>query len=174
MALTKYQRILGAFVIIAVFLILIFLAVVAKDNNDVEKVEGWQTASAGKVEFQYPKDFSTKYIHPMDWPPQLQILSEPFACTSGGDAMERAGVTSLRRINSKEYCVTEVVEGAAGSTYTQYAYMFPYKSGSAVLTFTSRAPQCGNYPEPEMSECSAERGFFNPDSLADRIISTFH
>jgi hypothetical protein len=174
MALTKYQRILGSFIVIAAFLALLFAAIVFKGDGREERIEGWETAYSGGIEFQYPKDFAADYIHPQDWPPEARVLPDAFACIEAGDEAMQGGRTSMRRINGREYCVTEVVQGAAGSVYTQYAYVFPYESGSGVMTFTIRAPQCANYPEIEMAECQAERDVFSMDAVMDRVIGTVH
>ena len=70
-------------------------------------------------------------------------------------------------INGHTYCVTEVVEGTAGSIYKQYAYAFPLAGGTAILTFSLRFIQCENYNEPEKSECEAEHTELSMDNFID-------
>lgn len=141
--------------------------------------ENWEAITDSKtgIVFQYPKTLLTTYIHTQDWPPQVQILNEPFTCTEAGLETARAGKTEKRLVDDREYCRTSILEGAAGSIYTQYAYAFPlYSTGSTqadrktiILTFTTRATQCGNYDEPKRKACEDERETFDIDSTVDRI-----
>jgi hypothetical protein len=173
MSKNKYQEILGAFVVIAVLLALIAWAVISlPERREARAVPGWVVGSSAGLNFQYPPAFSTKYISPVDWPPLFQILTEDFECTEAGENIERAGRTEEKLINGKTYCVTEVVQGAAGSIYTQYAYAFEVEDEIVVMTFTTRMPQCVNYPELEMGECESERMAFNIDDLAAQIAET--
>ena len=141
-------------------------------NNDL-----WKTATSNGITFQYPETLLTTYINTQDWPPQIQVLNEPFNCTEVGSETARAGKTEKRLVDDREYCRTSIVEGAAGSIYTQYAYAFPlYSTGStqadrktAIFTFTTRATQCGNYDEVERKACEGERETFDLDSVVDRM-----
>ncbi len=94
--------------------------------KDLVQNDNWLVYSdnATGVSFSYPETFETKYIHAVDWPPQAQILKQPYACAEAGVEIERAGKTEKRLVDNREYCRTTVVGGAAGSTYTQYAYAF--------------------------------------------------
>lgn len=134
----------------------------------------WETFSDPSVgvSFQYPKELSTHYIHAFDWPPKISIFKETYSCTEAGQATARAGRTEERTIRGNTYCVTELVEGAAGSTYTQYAYAFEKKDRVLILTFSLRAPQCGNYDDPKKTECENERKTFSIDSLVNEITQT--
>jgi hypothetical protein len=135
----------------------------------------WETYSdpSRGLLFQYPQHFGTAYIHPVDWPPQVQVLQEPYHCTEGGNETARAGRTEARTVNGHQYCVTTVAEGAAGSLYYQYAYatqLVPAKT--VIFTFTARAVQCGNYDEPRRTVCEQERESFNIDGIMDQVIQT--
>jgi len=144
------------------------------ENKDL-----WKATTDEKtgVTFQYPETLLTTYIHTQDWPPQVQVLNEPFTCTEAGSETARAGKTEKRFVDNREYCRTSIVEGAAGSIYTQYAYAFPlYSTGSTqadrktvVFTFTTRATQCGNYDETDRKACEGERETFDLDSVVDRM-----
>jgi hypothetical protein len=136
-----------------------------------DRWSGWETAttSEGGISFRYPAAFGTSYITPVDWPPQLQVLSEPFSCTAAGDETARAGKTELRTIEGREYCVTQITEGAAGSIYSQYAYAFPKDDATMILTFTLRMPQCLNYDDPERTACQDEQETFALDPLIDMV-----
>lgn len=143
------------------------------ENNDL-----WKATTSNGITFQYPETLLTTYINTQDWPPQVQVLNEPFNCTEAGSETARAGKTEKRLVDDREYCRTSIVEGAAGSIYTQYAYAFPlYSTGSTqadrkrtvILTFTIRATQCDNYDEAERKACEGERETFDLDSVVDRM-----
>ncbi len=134
----------------------------------------WKTFSdpAGRFTFKYPETLSLQYIHEQDWPPKVQIIEGAFACTDAGEENQRAGETAEKSIGGHNYCVTRVVEGAAGSTYTQYAYAREFDGKVLYFTFTLRAVQCGNYNDPEKSVCESERNAFDIDAIMDKVITT--
>ena len=127
------------------------------------------TDPAGNT-FQYPDGFAKKYIDALDWPPVISVVAGPLACSEAGTETARAGKTDRQIINGREYCVTKVTEGAAGSVYTQYAYAFSDKDRMAILTFSVHFIQCGNFDEPEKIECEAERAAFDINSIIDQIV----
>lgn len=124
------------------------------------------------ITFRYPEALTTTYIQAYDWPPQVAITDGPFACLEAGAENARAGRTELRRVDDRPYCVTKVVEGAAGSIYTQYAYAVEHGPQVLIFTATTRATQCGNYDEPHMAECQQERDAFDFDRVMDRVMQT--
>jgi hypothetical protein len=136
--------------------------------------DSWETKvdAASKVEFKYPKSIEKEYITATDWPPVARIASEKFSCLEAGLETGRAGITGLFVVNGNSYCVTKVSEGAAGSTYTQYAYARDVLGKNVILTFTLRFPQCANYNDPKKTECETERTAFNLNGLVDQIFGT--
>jgi hypothetical protein len=141
----------------------------------VGKMEGdWETFNddATNASFQYPKTLSTKYISPVDWPPKLAVDNGPLQCTQAGSESDRAGQTSEVTIGNKVYCVTKVTEGAAGSTYTQYAYAFEKDGKIVILTFSLRFVQCGNYNDVEKAACEEERSSFDINGIVNQIADT--
>ncbi len=135
---------------------------------------GWKTFTdyALGVSFQYPDSFGTKYMHALDWPPQIAVINETYSCIEAGSEIERAGRTETRVINGRNYCVTTIAEGAAGSIYTQYAYALAKGEKTVIFTFSVRATQCGNYNEAQKIECENERASFGIDYFIDRIVRT--
>jgi hypothetical protein len=135
---------------------------------------GWltQTDASNGLGFRYPPDLRTRYIHPVDWPPMLQVVDGPWQCTEAGSEIARAGKTERQTLGGRSYCVTRESEGAAGSIYTMYAYAFEHGGRVAVLTFSLRAVQCGNYDEPSKSECETERAAFDVGPTIDAIART--
>ncbi len=117
------------------------------------------------------KDPSTTYIRAIDWPPKVQTVAGPFTCTTAGTETARAGGTEKITINNHDYCLTRVSEGAAGSTYIQYAYAFPVGNEVKILTFSLQFIQCGNYDEPKKSACEKERASFDINSIIDKIVT---
>ena len=151
-------------------------------NSSVRPIEEnglWTTTTDSQtgIAFNYPKTLLTEYIHTVDWPPQVQVLNQPFSCIEAGLEIARAGQTSKRMVDDRTYCVTKESEGAAGTIYTNYAYAFPlYSTGSTqadrktiIFTFSLRAPQCVNYDDPQKTACEKERTSFDLDSLVDRM-----
>ncbi len=135
----------------------------------------WKTFSDNQrgFSFKYPESFGMTYVGAFDWPPQVQILNEEFSCTEGGSEIARAGRTSKQTINGRDYCATKLVEGAAGSTYTQYAYVFPKNSRTVIFTFSTRAPQCLNYDDPRKTECQTEQSSFAIEGIVDLMAQSF-
>lgn len=134
----------------------------------------WGTFTDDKlgISFRYPVDFSTKYIQAFDWPPKVAFQNLPFYCAAAGTQLATAGRTEPRVINNHVYCVTSLVQGAAGSTYTQYAYAWEAGGREVIFTFSTRAPQCANYDNPNKTECENERAAFNIDKIFDSIAQT--
>ncbi len=113
---------------------------------------------------------SGKYISVVDWPPLAQMIDGPLTCTEAGAVGDRAGQTIKKIINGRTYCVTSVMEGAAGSRYTQYAYATGLNGKTLIFTFSTRASQCENYEPEERVACFAEQEAFNPDPLIDELV----
>ncbi len=134
------------------------------ENNDL-----WKTATESGITFQYPETLLTTYINTQDWPPQIQVLNELYTCTEAGSETARAGKTEKQLVDNREYCRTSIVEGAAGSIYTNYAYAFPKDDKTVIFTFSLRAVQCANYDDPQKTACENERSAFDLDSTVDRM-----
>ena len=130
----------------------------------IDKVNG--------VNFQYPKQLLTKYMHPVEWPPKVGVINGSLICTESGSLITEAGITEKRIIASTTYCVNYRIEGAAGSTYTDYTYKTLKDNKVIVMTFSMQAVQCVNYDDPNKTECENERKTFNIDNIINNIIST--
>ncbi len=129
------------------------------------------TDSVSKISFKYPEKLDTKYITLVDWPPAVNLEKGKITCLEAGEEEERAGKTEEIKINGNVYCLTTVLGAAAGSMYTEYAYAKALASGdTAILTFSTRQPQCANYDEPKKSECEAERNSFDINQLINSIL----
>jgi hypothetical protein len=126
------------------------------------------------VYYFYPEALPTFYSEAVDWPPILRINDGPFLCTEAGNELARAGKTSLQTVGQNTYCVTEIIEGAAGSTYAQYAYAFPYKEKVAIFTFSMRYVQCANYEAAQQQACEAERSAFDLLAIVDQMAQSLH
>lgn len=142
---------LRSFLIIIIFVGIVLLAV----RNTRHQQTPPSPAAEPSLLSVFPQTLSTTYIHPVEWPPSIQLIAQPFSCE-----------TIPRTLGGRMYCVNESGEGAAGSTYTTYTYATAEDATSIrVYTFTLRSVQCYNYDDPEQSACLAERAVFNPDSL---------
>jgi len=137
--------------------------------------KGWISETQGEVTFSYPPQLPTTYITALDWPPKITTLGTPFSCTEGGDSEAiPAGMTRKVVVNGNTYCSTRQLGAAAGSRYTMYAYVFEKGGKVYAATFSTRAPECGNYDESQKAACEAERNSFSIDSLFDQIAGTVH
>lgn len=132
----------------------------------------WKTYADNTATFRYPEKLDTHYIEAVGWPPKISLQNTPVSCTEAGDLSQPGGKTAAKVINSHTYCVTERREGAAGSIYSLFAYAFPENNTTAILTFSWRSPQCGNYPEPEQQACQTEEQNFSSDIFIDEIAQT--
>lgn len=161
-------------IILVVIALLIVLTgfFIFRGNNAPSEWKTWSDERVG-VEFKYPDNIPTKYIHTVDWPPIAQTMNGgQFNCTEAGSTTARAGQTSKRTINGRDYCISHISEGAAGSIYNQYAYATKVKDKIVFLAFSLRTVQCENYDEPEKTECKDEQKSFDLDSLMDEIMQT--
>ncbi|MFZ1987529.1 MAG: hypothetical protein WAV21_00645 [Minisyncoccia bacterium] len=138
------------------------------------EIPAWElfTDETQKISFKYPKELGTTYLHEVDWPPKVSIEKGSFTCTEAGTPTARAGKTEQKIINGHVYCLTTESEGAAGSTYVQYAYALAKDDTVAIFTFSLRFVQCANYDEPQKTTCEHERETFSVDGLIDQIAST--
>jgi hypothetical protein len=143
-----------------------------QSSEEASLTEGWVSITEPGISYQAPQSLSKKYFSALDWPPQSQVTEGTLTCTEAGQKTERAGETEIRTIAGVDYCVTSVVEGAAGNVYTQYAYAFQKGDTIVTLTFSTRQIQCGNYDEEEMILCEEERQAVNLDELIHQIASS--
>lgn len=116
---------------------------------------------------------TTKHISTPDvtWSPVVKFSYGVFSCNSQGSDTSEAGKIELKTIAGTKYCVATHSEGAAGSMYTTYTYTTEIKNQLATTTFVLRFVNCDNYDDPEKTICKTEREQFNPDVMANGIIS---
>ncbi|MFH0834066.1 MAG: hypothetical protein V2A63_01600 [Patescibacteria group bacterium] len=128
----------------------------------VEIPADWQTFSDANFSFKYPADFGSEFITPVDWPPVVDSKDGVFVCAG-----------EIRVVGAQELCRLETSEGAAGSIYSNFH--FSEKSGDKILIldFSIREPQCPNYPEPKMSQCTADQKNLNLDQIVSKIFTSF-
>jgi len=110
--------------------------------------------------------FSTstyKYTNFFDWPPQTEVLNNPYACIG-------TSTTTEIIINNNKYCRSVISEGAAGSIYNTYTYSFAKENNTTSLTFSTRQPQCMNYDNPKQTECLDEMKKVDVDSIVDGFV----
>lgn len=168
---------------VLIFLSLLFLIIGVgifyntrpSDSTDTTILkEGWSVLNdvTNNITFQYPKSISAKYTTLADWPPKVQVVNSSFVCDPSGEENSRAGKTEQVTSGMNRYCVTKVVEGAAGSVYTQYAFAKEVDGKTVILTFSTKSTQCGNYDEIKKQECEMERNSFNINSTLEEIFDT--
>ena len=126
------------------------------------------------LQFQYPDPLPTQFISAQAWPPKVSLVAEEFSCAAG-EYTDSSGAlvrTEERMVGDRMYCVDMSSEGAAGSTYTTYAYRTEQGDFVAHVDFTLRYVQCMNYDEANQGMCTLEQGTFDVDGLVDRIASS--
>jgi hypothetical protein len=129
-----------------------------------------------KIYFEYPDNFYlnsnfTEYVVPVEWPPQVSVVNtEYISCKSSN--LIPSGTPKWKTINGKTFCVITESEGAAGSTYTTYAYKSLVNKKNVTMLFVTREPQCSNFEEPRKTACEKEKKAFQVDELVGGVFST--
>ncbi|MHB8651782.1 MAG: hypothetical protein ACYC8S_01470 [Minisyncoccota bacterium] len=131
------------------------------------------TTSVGIV-FQYPPSLPTTFISAVEWPPKVIVVPGPFLCMQTGEGSTLPKKIEQKTIDGRAYCVTSDTQGAAGSLYTHYQYATMMGEHVVHFSFSIRAPQCGNYENPQKTACENEEGTFSIDDVMGRIVSYAH
>lgn len=170
--LDRYETIIGLFVVVTVGSILLWFSLAQSAGDEAKKIEGWLSTTSNGVTFQYPEKLTTRYVVPVDWPPQIQIVPGPLACSQAGEPMERAGRTISRVIDTNKFCITEVSQSVEGNVYSQYAYAFERGEKVYILTFSLKYFLCEDLEEGPKKDCMAERSVFDLDRVVSQMVST--
>ncbi len=153
-------------------------------NTNANIPMGWKIAKNSSSDtFAYPETLGTKYIATVGWawPPATQggLNSnsgyQNFRCDDSVPIVEGESASDFydpKQINGRSYCVAHDTEGAAGSIYHNYSYIWLGSDRNVTVTFALQYPQCANYNEPQRSECKVEENSFDVDNLADQIAQT--
>lgn len=129
------------------------------------------------VSFEYIDNFYlnnnlTEYVLPVEWPPSIRVSTSTYICRTGASSTNPNALVSRKTINGKIYCLTTASEGAAGSVFTTYDYKVPVQGKTVEISFVTRSPQCGNFDEPQKSECENEKKIFSIDNLIEKIFAS--
>jgi hypothetical protein len=135
----------------------------------------WKTVSdtAEGFEYSYPETLGTKYIDANVWPPKVTVADGKFSCETTSPASSLPNVVTEPTIDNRVYCVTAVVEEAAGSAYITYTYATEENEKIISLDFVLRYPRCINYDDSQKTECQIELDSFDLDGLVGQIAATF-
>lgn len=142
----------------------------SKQPDKTKKIE-IRVKEENHTQFDTPA-LDTEYIVAGGWDVQIFDTDEdhPQEVEIVDGQIECRGTSSPEMINDRQYCLKETSEGATGETYTDYTY-FTLKSDRLVsITFVVRYSQCGNYDDPQRTECQNEREEFDPDQLARQLM----
>jgi hypothetical protein len=137
--------------------------------------DGWvrSAPNAQGLTFAYPDPFPGTNVSTAEWPPVIEMTAGEYACAADGAATDGPFSSVHERIiDGRTYCVREMREGAAGSTFVTYEYATARDGAILRAVFTLRFVQCGNYDEPQMDACAAEQAAFDVDALASRIMES--
>lgn len=145
-------------------------------QSDQEVIDNdWLFSSKTDSDFTffYPKNFGTNYISPVEWPPKISSVDDSYVCKEEGKEVLEGGETTEFYIGENKYCMNVSSEGAAGTIYTNYSFISSIGTGEmARMDFSIKAVQCGNYDEPKMSECLAEREGFDINKIVDQMFAS--
>lgn len=134
--------------------------------------EDWIESVGDGLSFSYPEALDANFIGTTIWPPQGYLLGDgPLTCDTQGAGED--GQAIQKEINGNMYCITKNTEGATGSTYTQYAYVFEKKEKIFALLFGLRFLQCANYEPEKKGTCEIAQNSFSIDTIADQIAQSF-
>ncbi len=125
--------------------------VVPSEDIEIEKIN----INKNGYSFSYPKNVDGDYLRLIS-DPEITVLSNDFIC------LESMQMTSIL---GNQYCTSTTEEGAAGSIFSTYTYVFDSSDKKLSLTFTTRKPQCLNYDSPQADECQKEISVFDADKL---------
>lgn len=116
---------------------------------------------------------NAEYISAVNWPPQVASSSIEFSCEVTPEEGSGAKRVSRKILEDREYCVTAMSEGAAGSVYTDYNYTTKVAGELLSFNFTLRYPSCLNYDNPAQSVCQKERESFNLDAVVSEFVKNY-
>lgn len=157
----------SALLVLAATALYLFTHSEAPVEIEQEPAADWRTSEGGSLSFRYPEALETTYIRAIDWPPTITMSDGTYACELGETEM---GMTRESVLDGVTYCITTLVEGAAGSMYIEYDYVTEKNGKLLIASFTLKEVQCSNYNEPEMAACTAERESFDIDGLVGEIL----
>ena len=105
-----------------------------------------------------------KYISEQEnWPPVITANKNSYSCNTGGPTLQQ---TTEKIINGIPFCITTLNEGAAGTTYKTFTYTTAEKTSTFILRYVS----CGNYGDPEQSECIRNQSAFDIDKIMESLM----
>lgn len=134
---------------------------------EVVDIADWKIYRGDGFEVMYPEKLDTQYVRIQQEPKIMVVQDSPrFVCGPLGREVY---------INSQKYCGQMTSDHAAGTLYRNYEYTINKEGAKITLEFTLAYPNCGNFYEIDnkQEECNGEEETFNPDILADQILSTF-
>lgn len=107
------------------------------------------------------------------WPPVIQSSTTVYSCFPA--VPNEVSKIVQKVISNRIYCVTTVIEGAAGSRYGEYTYTRANGAGTKTTSFTLRWPSCGVYGGPgdaQYDQCQSNQNTFfgNLDLLIDSLM----
>lgn len=126
------------------------------------------------VSFRYPETLGTRYASTqIKWPPEITIEDgDSFDCPATPMESSLSERIQSARIGERDYCIILSSEGAAGSVYTGYSYVTIINGRKITISFNLRYPNCGNYGDPQKTECESERESFDLNGIIGKIVES--
>ncbi|MEF8847315.1 MAG: hypothetical protein V5A57_02730 [Candidatus Paceibacterota bacterium] len=156
-----------------------------KLNNLIDSVEekAKQQLKQETSDYQFPEQLEADYISARDWeveviknedeyPEKFEVTEQGIACEEKELNTDLPGKIYPEVINGKSYCIETTSEGAAGTTYTEYAYSTLKDNDLVTISFLAEYVNCGVLPESERIECEEERETFEFDQVISEIVDS--
>ncbi|MFW6025901.1 MAG: protease inhibitor I42 family protein [Candidatus Woesearchaeota archaeon] len=154
--------------------------------SEPEKVEETRKVKVKVSEapnYQFPKEIEADYISVQDWkakvikndvkyPEKFKVIENGITCEETTTESSFPSRIYSKEIDNKNYCIEAKSEGAAGTTYTEYAYSTLKDNNLVTISFLAKYVSCGNYPESKRVECEEERETFDLDQVVSKVINS--
>lgn len=144
------------------------------DGIPVLDISSWKMVRDTKqhISYAYPETLPSAYVHVQVWPPQPTVSLRSYTCTSGGAEISEQGRVQEKTIGGRPVCVNIASEGAAGSIYTTYTYVFQLGAKIVQLSSVVRTVQCDNYDNPQNTACKKEQAGFDFETILEGVVKS--
>lgn len=151
--------------------------------EEVEETKEFKIKVGKAPNYQFPEQLKADYISAQDWkvevikdeteyPEKFEVTEKGITCEERKLETDLPGRIHPEVIDGKSYCIETKSEGAAGTTYTEYSYSTLKDNNLVTISFLAKYSNCGNFSEPERTECENERETFEFDQVISEIINS--
>ena len=149
------------------------------ETTPTDQTVDWKTYTDTKlkISFKYP-EINKTYVWNQQWPPIVTIDTKisDYSCDPNITKFSVGyGEQKEVIVNSNKYCYQRANDQTAGTAYQNYSYTIIKDNELLKFTFVLGFPECGNYDNPQMTECKKEQSDISSqlNSFIDGIVYTF-